>query len=185
MDARRDAGLAAAVFATAANAIVVGDFPDCVAAVGDMRFHPGAFNIVPGSARVSLELRSLERAQLDALEAALLEAARAAAAQHALGVDVTPVGHWEPTALDAGVRDAIETAAEGLGLSALELPSGAGHDAQALAGITPSGMIFVPSVGGVSHNPREHTEWQDCVNGANTLLHTALELCRVYAVRGT
>jgi N-carbamoyl-L-amino-acid hydrolase len=185
MDARRDAGLAAAVFATAANAIVVGDFPDCVATVGDMRFHPGAFNIVPGSARVSLELRSLERAQLDALEAALLEAARAAAAQHALGVDVTPVGHWEPTALDAGVRDAIETAAEGLGLSALELPSGAGHDAQALAGITPSGMIFVPSVGGVSHNPREHTEWQDCVNGANTLLHTALELCRVYAVRGT
>jgi N-carbamoyl-L-amino-acid hydrolase len=46
-------------------------------------------------------------------------------------------------------------------------------------------MIFVPSTGGVSHNPNEHTEWQDCVNGANTLLHTALDLCRVYAVRGT
>jgi N-carbamoyl-L-amino-acid hydrolase len=185
MEARRDAGLAAAVFAAAANAVVVRDFPDCVATVGDMRFHPGAFNIVPGSVRLSLEFRSLERAQLDALEAALLEQARAAAQEHALGVDVTPVGHWEPTALDAGVRDAIETAADGLGLVALELPSGAGHDAQALAGITPSGMIFVPSTGGISHNPREHTDWQDCVNGANTLLHTALELCRAYAVRGT
>jgi beta-ureidopropionase / N-carbamoyl-L-amino-acid hydrolase len=185
MNARRDAGLAAAVFATAANALVVRDFPGCVATIGDMRFHPGAFNIVPGSARVSLEFRSLDRAQLDAMETVLLAEARAAAAQHALGVDVTPVGHWEPTALDAGVRDAIETAAEGLGLTALELPSGAGHDAQALAGITPSGMIFVPSAGGISHNPSEHTDWQDCVNGANTLLHTALELCRVYAVRGT
>jgi beta-ureidopropionase / N-carbamoyl-L-amino-acid hydrolase len=179
MNARRDAGLAAAVFATAANALVVRDFPGCVATIGDMRFHPGAFNIVPGSARVSLEFRSLDRAQLDAMETVLLAEARAAAAQHALGVDVTPVGHWEPTALDAGVRDAIETAAEGLGLTALELPSGAGHDAQALAGITPSGMIFVPSAGGISHNPSEHTDWQDCVNGANTLLHTALELCRV------
>jgi N-carbamoyl-L-amino-acid hydrolase len=57
------------------------------------------------------------------------------------------------------------------------MPSGAGHDAQALAGITPSGMIFVPSAGGVSHDPREHTAWKDCVNGANTLLHAALELC--------
>jgi N-carbamoyl-L-amino-acid hydrolase len=185
MDARRDAGLAAAVFAAAANTLVVRDFPGCVATIGDMRFHPGAFNIVPGSVRVSLEFRALELEQLDALEIALLDEARAAAAQHALGVDVTPVGHWEPTALDAGVRDAIETAADGLGLVSLELPSGAGHDAQALAGITPSGMIFVPSTGGISHNPSEHTEWQDCVNGANTLLRTALELCRSYAVRGT
>ncbi len=185
MDARRDAGLAAAAFAVAANALVLRDFPDCVATVGNMRFHPGEFNIVPGSARVSLEFRSLSNAQLDELEAALLDAAKVAAAQFALGVEATPVGHWQPTPLDAGVRDAIETAAGGLGLEAIELPSGAGHDAQALAGITPSGMIFVPSVDGISHNPREHTHWQDCVNGANTLLHTALELCRVYAVRGT
>jgi beta-ureidopropionase / N-carbamoyl-L-amino-acid hydrolase len=185
MDARRDAGLAAAAFAIAANALVVRDFPGCVATVGDMRFHPGAFNIVPGSARVSLEFRSLESSQLDALEEALLAEAHAAAERHALGVDVTPVGRWEPTPLDAGVRDAIETAAESLGLAAIELPSGAGHDAQALAGITPSGMIFVPSTGGVSHNPREHTDWDDCVHGADTLLQTTLELCRVYAVRGT
>jgi len=61
-------------------------------------------------------------------------------------------------------------------VSTLELVSGAGHDAQALAAVTPSGMIFVPSVGGVSHDPAEHTHWQDCVNGANVLLASALAL---------
>jgi N-carbamoyl-L-amino-acid hydrolase len=58
----------------------------------------------------------------------------------------------------------------------LELHSGAGHDAQALAAVVPSGMIFVPSDGGISHDPREHTSWEHCVNGANTLLRAALEL---------
>jgi len=74
------------------------------------------------------------------------------------------------------VRVAIAGAAGRLGLSTLELPSGAGHDAQALAQVTPSGMIFVPSTGGLSHQPGEHTPWDDCVNGANVLLHAALEL---------
>ena len=56
----------------------------------------------------------------------------------------------------------------------MELPSGAGHDAQSLAAITPSGMVFVPAVGGVSHDPAEETAWEDCVNGANVLLNAAV-----------
>ena len=71
------------------------------------------------------------------------------------------------------VRAAFAAAAAALGLTTLELPSGAGHDAQSLAAITPSGMVFVPSVGGVSHDPAEHTAWEDCVNGANVLLGAA------------
>jgi hydantoinase/carbamoylase family amidase len=184
MDGRRDAGLAAAVFAVAVNALVIRDFPGCVATVGNARFEPGSFNVIPGAARVALEFRSPETAQLDALESALHREARAAVAKHAVHVDATVVGRWEPAALDPGVRGAIARAAAGLGLTAIELPSGAGHDAQALAAVTPSGMIFVPSAGGVSHQPDEHTSWEDCVNGANTLLHAALELCRLYAVRG-
>ena len=183
MDARRDAGLAAAAFSVAANALVR-DFPGCVATVGDMQFEPGGFNVVPGSARVSLECRSPEAAQLDALEAALLGEARAAGERHALGVEATIVGRWAPAELDRSVREAIASAAGGLGLTTLELPSGAGHDAQALAAVTPAGMIFVPSTGGVSHDPREHTRWEDCVNGADTLLRAALELCGSYAGRG-
>ena len=181
LDSRRDAGLAAAAFMVSANELVVRDFPSCVATVGGLRVEPGAFNVVPGSARVALEFRALDSGELDALESALLREAEAAAAEHALGVDATPVGRWEPTALDPGVRAAVERAAAGLGLTTAELPSGAGHDAQALAAVVPSGMIFVPSTGGVSHDAREHTPWEDCVNGANTLLHAALD----YAGRGS
>jgi N-carbamoyl-L-amino-acid hydrolase len=181
MDVRRDAGLAAAAFTVAANELVVRDFRGCVATVGDLRLEPGAFNVIPGSARVAIECRSLDLAQLDALESALLGEAQMAAATHALDVEATPVGRWEPTALDADVRAAVGRAATGLGLTTMELPSGAGHDAQALAAVVPSGMIFVPSDGGISHDPREHTSWEGCVNGANTLLRATLELSRSYA----
>jgi N-carbamoyl-L-amino-acid hydrolase len=177
MDARRDAGLAAAAFSLRANAIVVEGFPACVATVGDMRFEPGAFNVVPGAAHVSLEFRSLDAAELDALEAALLEAAGAIAERGGLELETEAVGRWEPTTLDAGVRAAIEDSAAGLGLTSTALPSGAGHDAQALAAVTRSGMVFVPSSGGLSHDPREHTSWPACVNGANVLLGAARLLC--------
>ena len=176
MDTRRDAGLASAAFAVAANELVVRDFPGCVATVGDLRLAPGAFNVIPGSAQLSLEFRSLDSATLDALEAALLDLAGAGAKSRGIDLDVEPVGRWEPTELDWRVRAAVERAAAGLGLTTMELPSGAGHDAQALAAVAPSGMIFVPSAGGVSHDAREHTPWQDCLNGANVLVAAALLL---------
>jgi hydantoinase/carbamoylase family amidase len=176
MEARKDAGVAAAGFIRAAHELVVRDFTGCVATVGDVHFEPGAFNVVPGAARLALEFRSLDRGRLDALERALLAAAHAEADAHALGLDVTPVGRWEPTDLASNVCDVVEQAAAALSLTSMRLPSGAGHDAQALAGLTASGMIFVPSVGGVSHAPGEHTAWKDCVNGANVLLGAALRL---------
>jgi len=79
------------------------------------------------------------------------------------------------------MRAAIARAAGTLGLNTIELPSGAGHDAQALAHITSSGMIFVPSVDGLSHQPGEHTAWDDCLNGANVLLGATLELAKAFA----
>ena len=74
------------------------------------------------------------------------------------------------------MRDIIEDAARSLGLTHRRMPSGAGHDAQDLARITPTGMIFVPSVGGISHSPREYTETADIANGANVLLQTILAI---------
>ena len=91
---------------------------------------------------------------------------------------VEPVGRHEPTPTDDGIRAAFEAAAGELGLTTMELPSGAGHDAQSLAPITPSGMVFVPSRAGVSHDPAELTAWEDCVNGANVLLDAAVRLAR-------
>jgi N-carbamoyl-L-amino-acid hydrolase len=176
MDARRDAGLAAAAFAVAANALVVADFPGCVATIGDLRLEPGAFNVVPGTGRLALEFRSGDAAELDRLEDALLAAARQTAEAHRVELEIEPVGRWAPTALDTGVADAIEQTADELGLSSLRLRSGAGHDAQALASVTPAGMVFVPSVGGLSHDPGEATAWDDCLNGANVLLGAALRL---------
>ena len=172
MDARRDAGLAAARFAAAAHDLVVAEHPGCVATVGRIDLEPGFFNVVPGRARVALEFRAATAVELDPLEAELLVLARA----QGLPVEVEAVGSWEPCALDASVRAAITDAAEALSLRAAELPSWAGHDAEALAAITRSGMIFVPSRGGVSHSPSEHTDWDDCVRGADVLLGAALRL---------
>jgi N-carbamoyl-L-amino-acid hydrolase len=176
MDARKDAGLAAAAFALGAEELVVRDFPGCVATVGDLRLEPGAYNVIPRTARVALEFRSSDSRALDELEGALLARARSEAARRGLELEVTPVGRWEPTPLDPDICDAIEDAAAALGLTSRRLASGAGHDAQALASVTPSGMIFVPSAAGLSHDPGELTPWDDCVNGANVLLGAALAL---------
>jgi hydantoinase/carbamoylase family amidase len=176
MDARKDAGLAAAEFAVGAEEIVRRDFPGCVVTVGDMRLEPGAFNVVPGTARLSLEFRAPELPELEELEAAVLERACVAAAARGVELETEPVGRWEPTPLDPSVCDVIEDAARALGLASMRLPSGAGHDAQALAGVTRAGMVFVPSVRGTSHDPSELTVWEDCVNGANVLLAATLAL---------
>ena len=176
MGERRDAGLAGAAFTVGANELVVREFPGAVTTVGDLRLEPGAFNVIPGRASLALEFRAADEGRLDRIEQALLDVARGEAAARGVELEVAPVGCWRATPLDAGCVDAVERAAERLGLRAMRIASGAGHDAQALAGITPAGMVFVPSVGGVSHDPRELTPWVDCVNGAEVLLGAALEL---------
>ena len=176
MQSRRDAGVGAAAVVVAVRKTVTSSFPGCVATVGRVSFEPGAFNVIPGRATVALEFRSLDAVRLDALEQALLESARAEAAAAGLQLVVEPVGRWDPTPLDAGVRAAATRAANACGLEPLDMASGAGHDAQSLAPITPSGMIFVPSAGGISHSPHEQTTWEDCVAGANVLLAATLDL---------
>jgi N-carbamoyl-L-amino-acid hydrolase len=176
MSARRDAALGAAAFALRVRETVTRDFPGCVATVGDIAIEPGAFNVVPGRARVRMECRSLDAVELTALEAALAQCAVTEAEAVGLGVTVERVGRIEPAPTDPRVRAAVADAAARLGLTAMELPSGAGHDAQALAAVTPSGMVFVPSVGGISHDPAERTAWDDCVNGANVLLGAVVAL---------
>ena len=84
----------------------------------------------------------------------------------------------DPAMASTEVQRAIESAAGKLRLETRHLPSGAGHDAQAMASLMPMGMIFVPSIGGISHSPKELTSWQDCANGANVLLETVMELAR-------
>ena len=87
--------------------------------------------------------------------------------------------HIDPAVASPAVQSQVETAAGALGLKTMRLPSGAIHDAQLMAKVGPMGMIFVPSVNGVSHSPRELTHWADCANGANVLLHTVLGMDRL------
>jgi N-carbamoyl-L-amino-acid hydrolase len=176
MDARRDAASGAAAFVLSVRRTIADASTGSVATVGRIELEPGVFNVIPGRARVALEFRASSSDELDRLERRLLDDAAAVAADAGLDLAVDPVGRWEPTALDASVRRAIATAAAGLELNAIELLSGAGHDAQAIAAIAPAGMIFVPSARGISHQPQEYTGWDDCVNGANVLLRSALEL---------
>jgi N-carbamoyl-L-amino-acid hydrolase len=176
MELRRDAGVGGAELLLGVRELAIAK--SSRANVGALRLEPGTFNAVPSAARLLLELRSHDLAIFDELEADALKLAEEIAANRGLGVEVERVGRWDPVALDAGMQRAIATAADELGLSAIELPSGGGHDSEALARITPAGMVFVPSVGGISHAPNELTGWDDCVNGANVLLNAALAVGR-------
>jgi beta-ureidopropionase / N-carbamoyl-L-amino-acid hydrolase len=178
MELRRDAGLGAAALMLAARETVMRDFPGCVANVGAVDLAPGAYNVVPGVARVALECRSLEAGELDRLASAITAQALAIAEDWQLALEITEVGRWAPMATDPSLRRALRDAARGLALREMDLPSGAGHDAQVLAQVTRSGMVFVPSRAGISHDPAEHTSPEQCVNGANVLLRAAVDVAR-------
>ncbi|HSL28489.1 MAG TPA: hydantoinase/carbamoylase family amidase, partial [Anaerolineales bacterium] len=178
MDDRLDASLGASAFTLAAREIVMKDFPTCVVNIGAMEFAPGAFNIVPARVAVSLEFRSPEEEEFDALDAALLSRAREEARRFNLELQIEPRGRHSPSLMSAEIQNAFAGACDRLGLSHLSLTSGAGHDGQSFDGLCPVGMIFVSSKDGASHASREFTEWQDCVNGANVLLQTVLRLAR-------
>jgi hydantoinase/carbamoylase family amidase len=176
LDERRDAALGAGAFLLAYHQVVLQDFPGCFANVGQIALEPGMFNIVPERASLALEYRALDEAQFARLEAALLACAREQAQQFDLGFEAGFIGKHPAAPMTPVVQNAIAAASAALGLASQVLPSRAGHDGQSLAGLCPVGMIFVPSVGGSSHSAAEFTRWEDCVNGANVLLQTALRL---------
>lgn len=176
MHRRLDAAQGASGFTLAVRELMLKKFPDYVATVGNMVFEPGAFNVVPEVVTVSLEFRADRSNKLDEIEAALLKQASGEAERFGLKLETESLEKISPSPMDGKFQKAIVQACEALDLKYASMPSMAGHDAQSLAHICPAGMFFVPSVGGFSHSSREFTEWQDCVNGANTLLQTVLIL---------
>jgi N-carbamoyl-L-amino-acid hydrolase len=126
--------------------------------------------VIPGRVVATIELRDLSPEKL----ATLIDQIKARASQIARDtkttIEITSLGGNPPALADTAMQDVVERAATALGLSSVRMPSGAGHDAQMMAQLSPMGMIFVPSVGGVSHSPKELTSWTDCANGANVLL---------------
>jgi hydantoinase/carbamoylase family amidase len=176
MEDRLDASQGAGAFTLAARERVMRDFPGCVVNTGNMVFAPGAFNIIPARVDVALEFRSPTADVFDKLDTALIALAKEQAGRYGLGLEVEFLGKHAPSPMSKEAQRAFAEACGELGLTYIPLTSGAGHDAQSLADLCPVGMIFVPSVDGASHSPREFTRWEDCVHGANVLLHAALKM---------
>ncbi len=177
MDRREDALVAGARLVLAVNEAATAREGSQVATVGRIAAFPGAPNVVPGRVEMSLEIRDLDDEVMDAVFADVEAAATEIAANTGTVITFAPVdvaSHPAPT--DERMRRIIAEAAAGLGLSYRLMPSGAGHDAQDLVPIAPTGMIFLPSVGGVSHSPREFTHAQDLANGADVLARSILAI---------
>ena len=176
MDARRDALLSASRLALAVNSIATEEELCRVGTVGTMAVGPGAFNVIPGEVEFSVDFRDTERGRLEEAKLRLSRIAEEVARADGTEIEIRGREIDDPCPLSVKVQEAVAEAARRLGLASKSLPSGAGHDAKAMASLTDSGMAFVPSVDGYSHTPREYTTPQDCANGASVVLNAALVL---------
>jgi N-carbamoyl-L-amino-acid hydrolase len=177
MNDRKDAMIAAAQFILAVNEIITGIDGAQVGTVGRIAAFPGAPNVIPGKVITSLEIRDLDAAKIKIL----FEKVEARA--HEIGKATQTIFEFkpidataEPALTDIRIQDIIRQNAIDLNYSYKTMPSGAGHDAQDMAVITPTGMIFVPSVNGISHAPEEFSTPEAIAKGANVLLQSILDL---------
>jgi N-carbamoyl-L-amino-acid hydrolase len=174
MTERKDALLTASRIVEAVNRIAVETEGKQVATVGKIAASPGAANVIPGRVDLTLEIRDLEMGKISEVQNAIEVEARRIAAANETQVSFERYYQSRGAPADERLREVIRRSAGSLGLSTLSLPSGAGHDAQSLALVAPMGMIFVPSVDGVSHSPRELTRPEDVEAGTNVLLQSIL-----------
>jgi len=168
MELRRDAlaGGARAVLALRDEARARGDM---TANVGVISAEPGGFNVVPGAAELTVDVRSAAPEGYAALEPLVRESLERIAADEGLGLELHETHRKAPVALDPDLQDALEAAAREEGATTLRMPSGAGHDAMVLSHHVPAAMLFVPSRGGLSHSPEEFTPPEQCELGARVL----------------
>ena len=178
MAVRKDAGLALARFCVAIDETfpeICG--PRTVWTTGRIALDPGAPSIIPGRAEMLFQMRDADVAVIERLEARLHSMAAEVTAQGRCSVGVERLRTGAPAMMDASFQDAVEAvSAELAGGKSLRMPSGAGHDAQVLATIMPSGMLFVPSIGGISHHWTENTADADIVTGAEVFVETCRKL---------
>ncbi len=172
MAARKDAGLALAKFCVAIDErFPVACGPRTVWTTGRITLDPGAPSIIPGAAEMLFQIRDDEPAVIERLEDLLRSMADEVNARGPCTVSLERIRTGAPAMMNAGFQDAIEAASKALaGGRSLRMPSGAGHDAQMLATIMPAGMLFVPSIGGISHHWTENTADADIVTGAQVFV---------------
>jgi len=146
-----------------------------VATVGSLTAMPNLVNVIPSSVVFSIDLRNTDEPTLKEVESEVFEACRMYAADEGCDISMRTLARFEPVEFDVEMIDLVETTAQRLGHSTRRMPSGAGHDAQMLARVCPTSMVFVPSVNGLSHNIAEYTTPADIEAGANVLLQVVLD----------
>ncbi len=176
MRMRHDAGYVACAIANEAREIARALGDDQVATVGAINLSPNLVNVIANQAVFTVDLRNTDERLLREAERLLHAFVDAIAVAEGVTISHRKLARFEPVAFDPAVVNLVERTARWLGHSVRRMPSGAGHDAQMLARVCPAGMIFVPSVGGISHNVKEFTAQSDLEAGANVLLHTLLKL---------
>ena len=144
--------------------------------IGKVFVFPGAFSIIPGRADFSLDFRSTSKDTLETMVKSLLEMAEEVAATRGLEFSYKIIDKTDPTQVTDRITNLLSEECGKLDYSTMTLPSGAGHDAQILAEVTDSGLIFIPCEDGISHSPKENIKWEDLEKATNLLLHALVSL---------
>jgi len=176
MRLRHDAGYAAAATAVFARDLAERMGENQVATCGAIDLHPNLVNVVAGGATITVDLRNTDEMLLREAEGELAQFLDEVAGSEGVTYTTRNLARFEPVVFDPDVVDLVESSAVGLDHSVLRLPSGAGHDAQMMARVCPTAMVFVPSINGISHNPAELTNPADLQAGADVLLQVILGL---------
>lgn len=176
MHNRRDALLAASHIIQSVNLIPTTEEICRTGTVGVATVVPGGENVIPGAADLIVEFRDSDMNRLEEAERRLTDICRDLAQKSGVEITVTLENKLISKPMSSRIKAILDYTTERLGLKTSHLPSGAGHDAQAMAEITESGMIFVPSVDGISHSPKEYSDTTACINGANVLLNSVLAI---------
>jgi N-carbamoyl-L-amino-acid hydrolase len=176
MDRRRDALAAASRAVLAVREEVRREPGRQVGTVGWIKAEPGAVNVIPGRVQFPVELRDLDAAKIDQVAARILNRFEAIGKEENVQIVCTAPDFHAPALTAPAFREAVRGAATEAGFRTMDLPSGAGHDAQNVARFAPVGMIFVPSRGGISHSPLEWTAPDQAANGAEVLYRALLRL---------
>ncbi|WP_066733082.1 Zn-dependent hydrolase [Cupriavidus sp. D384] len=171
---RHDAGFVAAAIVTFLRQLAQDSGGTTLATVGCLSVQPNVINVIPRRATLTVDLRDPDEQRLKLAERRFAEFLETVAQQEGVTVTTERSARFEPVVFDAGLVDSVEASANRLGFTNRRMTSGAGHDAQMIARIAPAAMIFVPSQGGISHNPREHTDDDQLIMGAEVLLDVVL-----------
>lgn len=179
MHLRVNAGLGMARIIEAVHRIAMDHQPNAVGAVGQANLFPNSRNVIPGKAVFCIDFRSPDLGKLTSMRSRLEAEAADIASELGLGIEIEPVGHFDPVTFDEGLVGKVRDAAERLGYSHMDIVSGAGHDACWIAKVAPTVMIMCPCEGGLSHNEAEAITPDWARAGCDVLLHAVLDAAEI------